>query len=270
MSLDIPPLPAAPLASLPASPQVIFPNWPVIEGVKALSTTRQGGVSRHPWDSFNLATHVNDNPYNVQKNRDLLKQSFALPNPPSWLEQIHSNEVVHLTPQNFQQVFKADAAYTTDKDIVCGVMTADCLPVLFSNKQATWVAAAHAGWKGIANGILIKVLNIYTNEVGGALDDLQLWIGPAISGNVYQVGQEVKDAFVQQDPVLEKAFMENEAKHYWLDSSYAAQLQLIEHGITQQQISTDNFCTYEDSERFYSYRRDGKDTGRMASLIWLS
>lgn len=250
--------------------EIIRPNWSAIEGIDALSTTRKGGISRHPWDSLNLATHVNDNPYDVKKNRALLKESYALPNEPSWLEQVHSNDVVHLTPQNFQQVFKADAAYTTDSNIVCCVMTADCLPVLFTNKQATWVAAAHAGWKGIANGILKKVLSIYLKEVGGALDDIQVWIGPAISGNVYQVGQEVKGAFVQQDSVLEKAFTANDADHYWLDSSYAAQLQLIESGITQQQISTEEFCTYEDSERFYSYRRDGVDTGRMASMIWIN
>lgn len=250
--------------------EIIKPNWSAIEGIEALSTTRKGGVSRHPWDSLNLATHVNDNPYDVKKNRSLLRQSFALPNEPSWLEQVHSNDVVRLTPHNFQQVFQADAAYTTDRGIVCCVMTADCLPVLFANKQASWVAAAHAGWKGVANGILKKVLNTYVDETGGTLEDLQVWIGPAISGNVYQVGQEVKDAFILQDSILEEAFTESDAKHYWLDSSYAGQLQLIESGITQQQIFTEDFCTYEDSERFYSYRRDGINTGRMASLIWIS
>lgn len=253
-----------------ASIEIVLPNWSLIDGIKALSTTRKGGVSRHPWDSLNLATHVNDNPYDVKKNRSLLKEAFELPNEPGWLEQVHSDEVVRLTEENFQQNFKADAAYTTDANIVCSVMTADCLPVLFANKQATWVAAAHAGWKGVANGILKKVLNIYLKEIGGSLEDLQVWIGPAISGNVYQVGQEVKDAFVLQDAVLANAFTTNDANHYWLDSSLAAQLQLIESGISQQQISTEDFCTYEDCERFYSYRRDGMDTGRMASLIWLT
>ena len=252
-----------------SSIEIIKPNWIEIKGVKALSTTRKGGISRHPWDGFNLATHVDDNPYDVKKNRSLLKQSFELPNEPCWLEQIHSNEVVRLTTQNCQESFKADASYTTDKGVVCCVMTADCLPVLFSNKQATWVAAAHAGWKGIANGILKQVISIYQNDIGGSLEDLKVWIGPAISGNVYQVGPEVKGAFVQQDSVLEKAFSANDANHYWLDSSYAAQLQLVENGINQQQISTEDFCTYEDSERFFSYRRDGIKTGRMASLIWL-
>lgn len=254
--------------------EIIKPNWPCIEGVEALSTTRKGGASRHPWDSLNLATHVNDNPYDVKKNRELLNKSFALPNEPTWLEQVHSNEVVRLTLQNFQDSFQADATYTTEKGIVCCVMTADCVPILIRNAQSTWVAAVHAGWKGIANGILKKVLAVYLNEFDGDLNDLQIWIGPAISGNLYQVGQDVKDAFIQQDSILEKAFtansIEKECDHYWLDSSKAAQLQLVEHGITEEQISTEDFCTYEDAERFFSYRRDGLDTGRMASLIWLT
>ncbi len=251
-------------------PQVITPSWAVSEKVQALSTTRKGGVSQPPYDNFNLATHVNDNPADVKQNRRRLKQHCLLPNEPGWLQQIHSNKVVRLTAQNFQQTFTADASYTTDQNIVCSVMTADCVPVLFCNKQATWAAAAHAGWKGIANGILKKVVQIYTSKIAGDLADIHVWIGPAISGKVYEVGQEVKDALMQQDTVLEKAFTMQDATHYLLNSSYAAQLQLIKQGITAAQISTEDFCTYQDSERFYSYRRDGSNTGRMASMVWLS
>lgn len=249
--------------------QIITPVWPVSKQVKALSTTRKGGISHSPYGELNLATHVNDNQKDVKENRSILKKSCGLPNEPGWLEQSHSDKVVRLTPQNFKQSFAADASYTTDKNIICCVMTADCVPVLFCNKQATWVAAAHAGWKGIANGILKKVVQIYTEEIMGDLADIQVWIGPAISGKVYQVGQEVKETFIKQDSVLVKAFTETElVNHYLLNSSYAVQLQLIESGVSVEQISTEDFCTYRDSERFYSYRRDGVSTGRMASMVW--
>ncbi len=250
-------------------PQIITPAWPVSDNVQSLSTTRKGGVSQPPYDELNLATHVNDNPTDVKENRSRLKAHCKLPDEPGWLEQIHSDKVVRLTAQNVRQTLVADASYTTDKNIICAVMTADCVPVLFCNKQATWVAAAHAGWKGIANGILKKVLQIYSEEMEADLADVQVWIGPAISGKVYEVGREVKDAFVHQDAVLEQAFTIQDANHYLLNSSYAVQLQLIESGITENQISSEDFCTYQDTERFYSYRRDGISTGRMASMIWL-
>ncbi len=250
-------------------PQIITPDWLVSEKIQSLSTTRNGGVSSSPYDKLNLATHVNDNPKTVQENRHWLKTYCALPNDPSWLEQSHSDKVVRLTPQNYQQLFNADASYTTDKNIICSVMTADCVPVLFCNKQASWVAAAHAGWKGIANGILKNVVQIYTKEIMGDLADIYVWIGPAISGKVYQVGQEVRNALTKQDTILEKAFTKQDTNHYLLNSSYAVQLQFIKMGVLTQQISAGDFCTYQDSERFYSYRRDGMRTGRMASMVWL-
>jgi len=250
--------------------QIIRPNWTVPKNIQALSTTRQGGVSQAPWNSLNLATHVNDNLSNVKKNRELLKQHYALPNEPIWLEQVHSNTIVRLTAENQQQHFKADAAYTTEKNTVCCVMTADCLPILLCNKHATWVAAVHAGWKGIANGILKNTLSIYEKDLGGNLKDLQVWIGPAISGKSYEVGEEVKTAFIQQDPILSKAFSPNETSHYFLNITYAAQLQLIECGLESKQVISPDFCTFKDERRFYSYRRDGVNTGRMASMLWLS
>ncbi|VAW91747.1 FIG00003370: Multicopper polyphenol oxidase [hydrothermal vent metagenome] len=251
-------------------PQIIIPNWVVSEKIQALSTTRKGGSSRSPYDELNLATHVNDNSEDVKQNRRRLTQHSSLPAEPSWLEQIHSDKVVRLTPQNYQQAFIADASYTTDKNIVCCVMTADCVPVLVCNKQSTWVAAVHAGWKGIANGILKKTLQIYSEKMAGDLADIHVWIGPAISGKAYEVGQEVKEAFIQQDAILEKAFTRQDTSHYLLDSSYAVQLQCVQQGVSTKQISTENFCTYQDSKRFYSYRRDGIHTGRMASMVWLS
>jgi len=257
-----------------SQPQVIIPTWSVNNNIHALSTTRKGGVSQSPYDELNVATHVKDNPEHIKENRRRLKEHCALPNEPSWLEQIHSDKVIALTEKNCHQVFTADGSYTIEKNIICCVMTADCMPVLFCNHQATWVAAVHAGWKGIANGILKNTVHIYTNEVGGQLADLQVWIGPAIGAKAYQVGQDVKDAFIKQDAILEKAFTVQDGPkdkgHFLLNSSYAAQLQLIEYGLEQTQISTENFCTYQDNERFYSYRRDGIHSGRMATMIWLS
>ena len=250
-------------------PQIIPANWSVGCTVKAFTTTRNGGVSLPPWDSLNLATHVNDNPENVQKNRALLKQNCGLPSEPVWLEQVHSDKVIRLTAENKTQSFKADASYTTEKKIVCCVMTADCLPVLFCNKQANWVAAAHAGWKGIANGILKNVVNLYLQQPDSKLEDLRVWIGPAISGKVYQVGKDVKQAFIQQDSILQKAFTKQDEQHELLNSAYAACLQLMNLGLTEQQITSEDFCTFKDNKRFFSYRRDGINTGRMASMIWL-
>jgi len=252
-----------------ASLQTISPQWAAPENIRALTTTRKGGVSQPPWDGFNLATHVNDNLDDVMENRRLLKQHANLPNEPTWLEQVHSNEAVQLTKQNAKQLFRADATYTTETNIVCCVMTADCLPVLFCNKQATWVAAAHAGWKGLANGILKNVMAMYIKQGAGQLSDLLVWIGPAISGRVYQVEGDVKEALERQDPGLEKAFTAQDEEHFLLDSRYAAQLQLVENGLHESQIATEDFCTYQDDKRFYSYRRDGLNTGRMASMIWL-
>ncbi len=251
-------------------PEIIRPNWSVAASVQALSTTRKGGVSQSPWNELNLANHVNDNQDDVLQNRRLLKQHCGLPDEPVWLEQIHSNKVVSLTAQNSKLHFKADASYTTEKNIVCCVMTADCLPVIFCNKQATWVAAAHAGWKGIANGILKKLLDIFCREMQGNLSDLQVWIGPAISGQAYEVAEEVKNAYLQQDSNLEQAFTAQKNGRFLLDNSLAAQLQLTKKGLLASQIATEAFCTFQDKQRFYSYRRDGLNSGRMASMIWLA
>lgn len=249
---------------------VIQPRWSVAANIKAFTTTRTGGVSQPPWDSLNLARHVNDSPEDVSQNRRLLKQSCNLPVEPAWLEQVHSDTIIRLTEENSGQHFKADASYTTIKNTICCVMTADCLPVLFCNKQASWVAAAHAGWKGIANGILKKVVGAYCQTTGGEPTDLLVWIGPAISGSAYQVGEDVRHALVQQDSILEQAFSNDKAQHYLLNSALAAQLQLVAQGLQQTQITNADCCTYRDKEHFFSYRRDGVNSGRMASLIWLS
>jgi len=252
--------------------EIIRPGWQVADKVRAFTTTRQGGVSAAPWDSFNLATHVNDSEDDVKQNRDRLIQNFNLPAEPVWLQQTHSDSIVSLTKNNLSGHFKADAAYTTETNIVCCVMTADCLPVLFCNKQANWVAAVHAGWKGIANGILKKTLDTFC-EIDGAnkLQDLNVWIGPAISGQVYQVGEDVRQCFIRQDTKLEKAFQvdTNKPGSYLLDNARAAQLQLRSQGLDATQIARDSHCTFTDKERFFSYRRDGVNSGRMATLIWL-
>lgn len=249
---------------------IICPTWSVNERIQALSTTRNGGVSQSPWNTFNLATHVNDDLNDVLQNRSILKQSYNLPKEPTWLTQTHSNNIIRLTADNLQQLFNADAAYTTEKNIICCVMTADCLPILLCNEQATWVAAIHAGWKGIANGIIRKLVSLYKNEIGGEVSDLHVWVGPAISEKVYEVGADVKEAFVQQDSALKKAFKETHNNKYLLNSVKAARLQLMLCGINEKSISSPSFCTYQEHERFFSYRRDGVNSGRMASMVWLA
>lgn len=236
----------------------IFPDWPVPENIKATVTTRTGGYSQSPFNGFNLATHVEDEHDAVIKNRKMLTEALQLPSEPVWLEQVHSAVAIEASNKNR----KADASYTNQINTVCAVMTADCLPVLFCNKHGTQVAAAHAGWRGLADGILeatIDAMNEKTNE-------LMVWMGPAIGPDVFEVGDEVRDAFIQVLPQAEQAFTQKNPGCWLADMYLLARQRLEQKGITD--IYGGGYCTYTEKERFYSYRRDGK-TGRMASLIWI-
>ncbi len=240
--------------------ETIIPNWLAPSGVKAYTTTRQGGASVGPYTSLNLADHVDDDLQTVLANRQTLRQALNLPNEPCWLKQVHSINVVssHSTTN-----CSADAVYTNQINQVCAVMTADCLPVLFCNRQATWVAAAHAGWRGLANGILENTIQAANIPPG----DILAWLGPAIGPTAFEVGNDVRDAFIQTLPQAGEAFKSSKNGH-WLANLYLlAKQRLQKQGVME--ISGGDFCTYTDEQRFYSYRRD-KVTGRMASLIWLS
>lgn len=240
--------------------ETIIPDWPAPAHVKAHTTTRQGGLSTEAYTSLNLAAHVGDDPQTVLANRQLLKQTLNLPNEPCWLTQVHSIEVVSSHTATLDR--PADAVYTHQTNQICVVLTADCLPVLFCDQQGTWVAAAHAGWRGLANGILentVRSAHIPPNE-------MLAWLGPAIGPEMFEVGDEVRQAFIHVLPEASKAFKPSQNGRWLADLYLLAKQRLQQQGVMN--IFGGDFCTYTDEQRFYSYRRD-KVTGRMASLIWL-
>ena len=236
---------------------LITPNWPAPPQIKAYTTTRKAGHSQIPYSSFNLATHVGDDMKTVLANRATLKKSLLLPSEPIWLEQTHSIKTVNAIPTNIN--YQADASYTNTIGQVCVILTADCMPVLFCDRKGTKVAAIHAGWRGLANGILEEVLQHFTTEV-------LVWLGPAIGPQKFEVGEEVYKIFTDFLPQAAEAFKLIDNKHWLADLYLLARQRLANQGVTS--VFGGNFCTYSEPERFYSYRRD-KVTGRMASLIWL-
>lgn len=243
---------------------IIVPNWIVPSNIRARSTLRYGpeskGFSKIPYDRFNLAMHVEDDDDAVMQNRQMLRESLNIPSEPCWLSQSHSTDILEL--ENQQIGAEADASFTRQKGLVCVVMTADCLPILLCDRHGTIVAAIHAGWRGLLNGIIPDTLA----AMGVPGSDMIAWLGPAIGPEAFEVGDDVRDSLVDADYRNSLAFLRRpESK--WLANIYKlAQIQLIEGGVND--ISGGTWCTYLNQENFFSYRRDGK-TGRMASLIWL-
>jgi len=244
-------------------PQTIRPDWPAPKQISAFSTTRNGGISKAPYDSFNLAGHVGDAEADVAANRRCLAEQLQLPSPPLWLSQQHTCQVIHYNDQSRlqKQSLVADACYTRQLNRVCVIMTADCLPILLCNKQGQWVAAVHAGWRGLAAGILQKTLSQYAGNTA----ELMAWVGPAIGKNHFEVGAEVRQQFIKQDPDWMQYFESQDQSHYNCDL-----IGICKHILTRLKVATygGHWCSYAD-EAFYSYRRDG-NTGRMASLIWIN
>ncbi len=240
----------------------IYPNWQAPKNIKALTTVRSGGVSLPPFDSFNLGDHVCDDPKAVQQNRSLLVDKFDLPHQPLFLTQTHSTKVIELpfTGSNVE----ADAVYTQQANQVCLVMTADCLPVLFFNKEGTEVAAAHAGWRGLCDGILEETVAKFECPTS----DIIVWLGPAIGPTAFQVGEEIIEQFCAFDSNAKLAFTPDlTTSGKFLGNLYQLATQRLNKlGITE--ISGGGHCTYTEQDKFFSYRRD-KKTGRMASLIWI-
>ena len=240
--------------------EFITPNWQAPPQVKAYTTTRHGNYSQAPYNGFNLADHVGDNPQAVAANRAALIETIKLPSEPLWLKQVHGIQVVTANPDNANCT--ADAAFTTAPGQVCVVMTADCLPVLFCDRAVTCVAAAHAGWRGLADGILEATLQ----HLDLPAQEILVWLGPAIGPEAFEVGEEVRDACIAFLPQAAKAFKPSRDGHFKADLYLLARQRLAHQGITA--VYGGSFCTYTEKERFYSYRRDNV-TGRMASLIWL-
>lgn len=251
------------------------PDWALPDNVKAFCTERKGGVSQPPFDGFNLATHVGDDICKVQANRLRLQELAQLPNNPVWLNQQHTDIAIQLTAESNidtntntrihnQQTPIADASWTQDKKQVCIVMTADCLPILVAAKDGSCVAAIHAGWKGLADGIITKTLNDMPVEPGA----VTAWIGPAISQAEFEVGQDVYDAFCQNNAKNNAFFIKkpHENTKYLADIAAIAQHEM--QGLGVSNICLSGLCSFSEKKRFYSYRRD-HETGRMASLIWL-
>ena len=236
----------------------LIPDWPAPAGVKACVTTRAGGVSLAPFDSLNLGDHVEDSPEAVLENRRRLTAAFAIQ--PAWLRQVHGVVVVEADPG---RIAEADGSWTGTPGIACTAMTADCLPALFCNKSGTRVAAAHAGWRGLAAG----VLEAAADSLDAAPADVLVWLGPAIGPKVFEVGPEVREAFMQQHPQTAQAFVPSHNPGKFLADIYQlARLRLAARGITA--VYGGGLCTVTDP-RFFSYRRSPR-TGRFASLIWLA
>lgn len=244
-------------SSMSATKHFIRPDWPAPACVKAVSTTRAGGLSAAPYDALNLGDHVGDIPSAVAANRALLAQH--VPVEPLWLTQVHGKIVADAASALPRT--QADAAIARQAGCVCAIMTADCLPVLFCDQDGTAVGAAHAGWRGLADGVLEATVSAMQVNP----DKIMAWLGPAIGPTAFEVGHEVREAFVSSLPAHAEAFAPHGEK--WLGDLYLlARQRLNQIGVTA--IYGGDRCTYSEPEDFFSYRRD-KQTGRMASLIWL-
>lgn len=240
--------------------KIIVPEWPLPTGVAACSSTRIGGVSQGAWDSLNLGAHCGDNLEDVEENRKRMFAVGKLPSKPVWLEQVHGKDVLHLTGAPYASK-RADASYSNTPGTVCAVMTADCLPVLFCNRAGTEVAAAHAGWRGLCDGVLEETVACFNDSA----ENILAWFGPAIGPQAFEVGPEVREAFMAKDAKAVDAFRPVGDK-YFADIYLLARQRLANMGVTA--VFGGDRCTFSEKDDFFSYRRD-RTTGRMASFIWL-
>jgi hypothetical protein len=238
-------------------PEFISPDWPAPANVKALQTTRAGGISTGNYASLNLGDHVKDNPLHVAHNRQSL--SPFLPTEPVWLQQVHGIRVIDASTSSCIET--ADASFSTRKEVVCVTMTADCLPVLLCDEAGSVVAAIHAGWRSLCDGVIEATVNAMPVEA----TQLMAWLGPAIGPDAFEVGSEVRAQFIAQDAQAETAFRPQGDK--WLGDLYTIARQRL-NTLRIHQIYGGGRCTFNEPDTFFSFRRDG-DTGRMATMIWL-
>jgi len=237
------------------------PEWAAPDVVRAISTTRRGGVSAGPYASLNLAGHVGDDPVAVRRNRSLLYEQAEVPVEPIWLNQVHGR-AVYSPGESYRPSRDADASVVFQSGVVCAVMTADCLPLLLCDRAGSVVAAAHAGWRGLAAGVIEATVD----RMGRPAEELQVWLGPAIGPRHFEVGDEVRARFCAADTDAAAAFHKHGSGRWLADLALLARQRLERLGVGA--VSSCGECTFADRDRFFSYRRDGV-CGRMASLIWL-
>ena len=242
---------------------LILPDWPAPAAVRAVATTRAGGVSLPPYDTLNLGSHVGDAPDAVAENRRRLRELADLPAEPVWLAQVHGTAVVDSAAAAIGTT--ADACYSRTPGVVCAIQTADCLPVLFCDAAGTVVAAAHAGWRGLAAGVLEATVAAMQAQ-GAQPDRILAWLGPAIGPAAFEVGAEVRAAFLAHDPDAAPAFVPQAGDKWRADIFRLARQRLEGCGVGR--IYGGGVCTVSDPARFFSHRRD-RVSGRQASLIWL-
>lgn len=256
------------------NPEYITPDWRAPQHVKVLSTTRRGGVSGAPYDSLNLGLHVGDDAAAVRENRRLVALHSQMPGEPHWLRQVHGDVIaIHgdLRRDALGQPspggrldITADGAFTADRDEVLVVVTADCLPVVITDDSGNQLAVVHAGWRGLAAGILGNAIAQFRSAAR-----LHAWLGPAIGPEVFEVGPEVRQAFSERNPNFDAAFTPHpaQAEKYFADLYALATMELQAHASVE--ISGGGFCTLTDKARFHSHRRDGAASGRMGTYAWL-
>jgi len=238
-------------------PGWIAPNWPLPGRVRALVTTRSGGSSVGPYAALNLGTRVGDDPACVERNRAILRR--CLPAEPKWLKQVHGTRVIRA--EDVDREIEADAAYAGSTSVVCAVLVADCLPVLLCDRNAGVVAAAHAGWRGLCAGVLeatVRAMNV-------AGEGISAYIGPGIGPQAYEVGEDVREAFVRVDSAASAAFAPRGSGKFSADLRALARQRLAACGV--KRVYGGDVCTASD-DRFFSFRRD-RITGRMAGLVWM-
>ncbi len=261
-----------PTCYVPPGPEIITPEWPAPPGVRAAFTLRAGGVSEPPFDTLNLGLHTGDAPEAVMENRRRVRQALQLPAEPRWLDQVHGAQVVRLGAREEEaQPPCADASITLEPGRLCAIQVADCIPVLLAARDGSAVGAAHAGWRGLAAGVLeatvraLRALRVEPSE-------MIAWLGPGIGRSHFEVGDEVRAAFVGAaapalaDPGASSAFTRNARGRWQCDLAALARRRL--EALKIREIHGGNRCTYADATRFFSYRRDGR-CGRMAALIWI-
>ena len=235
----------------------ITPDWPAPAHIRAATTLRTGGVSQAEFSSLNPADHVTDLPHHVLENRQRITNMLALPADPVWLRQTHS--VLVVCADQVTASPEADASYTSKNNIVCTVLTADCLPILLCDRQGTMIAAIHGGWRGLLNGIIENTVLKMPNT------ELYAWLGPAIGAQCFEVGNDVRNAFTNKSAQFASAFTKQTEDKYLADIYQIARILLNKAGV--KQIYGGQYCTVTDKDHFFSYRRDGQ-TGRMATMIW--